>query len=228
MNKILIVEDDQDLRELLCYNLEKEGFKTEQVENGDEVLFAAQKFKPDLIILDIMIPKKDGVEVCEMLRSKSMFDNTLIVFLTARSEDFTQIACYENGGDDFIIKPIKPKVLVSRINALLRRRSINNNNDRVSIFGDIRINHDKSLVTKNEEEVKLARKEFELLILLSSKSGKLFSRKEIFNKIWGVEMMIGDRTIDVHIRKLREKLGDNFIQTVKGLGYKINEFGLKN
>lgn len=224
MTKVLIADDEQDILEVLKYNLEKEGFQVFTVEDGESVLPLAQKVNPDLIILDIMLPGKDGVEICELLRSKRQFDNTFIMFLTARSEDFTQIACYENGGDDFISKPIKPKVLVSRIKAVMRRgRAESTAADKMIVSGGLSIDLERLLVTKDTKEVKLARKEFELLMLLASKPGKLFTREEIFNKVWGVELMIGDRTIDVHIRKLREKIGDDLIQTVKGIGYKLNE-----
>lgn len=222
MMKILIADDDEDILEISRFNLEKEGYEIHTVSSGDDVLPLAQKINPDLVILDIMMPGKDGVEVCEMLRDKRQFDDTFIIFLTARVEDYTQIACFENGGDDYMVKPVKPKVMVSRIKALLRRGRLGAALvKKVTVFGDVTIDHDKLLVTKNNEEVKLARKEFELLLLLSSKPGKLFTREDIFNKVWGVELMIGYRTIDVHIRKLREKLGEEMIKTVKGIGYKL-------
>ncbi len=224
MVKIVIADDDEDILELLEFNLEKDGFDVYTVMNGNDVLPLVQKINPELVILDIMMPGKDGVEVCEQLRSKREFDNTYIVFLTARSEDFTQIACYDHGGDDFITKPIKPKVLVSRIKAILRRNRMEASvQERKVAFGNIIIDLERFVVTSKGIEVQMARKEYELLLLLTSKPGKLFTRKEIFNKVWGVELMIGDRTIDVHIRKLREKLGDTFIKTVKGVGYKLNE-----
>jgi len=222
MIKVLVADDDADVRELLSYNLIKEGYEVETVDNGSEVLAAAQKFKPEMIILDIMLPGKDGVEVCEQLRMKKQFDNTFIVFLTALSEDFTQIACYENGGDDFIIKPIKPKVLMSRIKSLLRRKmsGIYLPEDSI-VIGDLKIEVQQMKVTVKDKDLRLPKKEFELLSLLASKPGKLFTREEIFNKVWGAELMIGDRTIDVHIRKIREKIGEHFIQTIKGVGYKL-------
>ena len=223
MIKILIADDDEDILEISRFNLEREGFEVFTVTNGAEVLPLAEKIGPDLVILDIMMPGKDGVEVCEILRAKNQFDNTFIMFLTARSEDYTQVACFENGGDDYMVKPIKPKVLVSRIKAVLRRGRLATTIDsKITTVGEVNVDHDKLLVTKGTDEVKLARKEFELLLLLISKPGKLFTREVIFNKVWGAEMMIGYRTIDVHIRKLREKLGEDFIKTVKGIGYKIN------
>ncbi len=224
MLKVLIADDDRDHLDILKYNLEKEGYQVFAVENGNDVLPLAIKITPDLFILDIMMPGKDGVEVCETLRSKSQFQNSYIIFLTARSEDFTHIACYDSGGDDLIVKPAKPKLLLSRIKAVMRRSKTDTfSNGRTLLAGGLAIDMDKLLVTKNDLEIRLARKEFELLILLASKPGKLFTREEIFNKVWGVELMIGDRTIDVHIRKLREKIGDDTITTVKGIGYKLNE-----
>ena len=224
MVKILIADDEEDILELLKFNLEKEGFEVHTVLNGSEVYPLAKEIDPDLVILDIMMPGKDGVEVCEQIRENKDFDHTYIMFLTARSEDFTQIACYEHGGDDFIIKPVKPKVLVSRIKAILRRNRTDANDQSKTIdLGALRIDLERFIVSKDGIEVQMARKEYELLLLLASKPGKLFTRKEIFNKVWGVELMIGDRTIDVHIRKLREKIGDSLIKTVKGIGYKLNE-----
>ncbi len=224
MTKILIADDDISILELLEYNLKREGYVIFTAKDGEEAIRVAKEEIPDLIILDIMMPKLDGVEVCEKLRADSTFENTLIVFLTARTEDFTQIACYENGGDDYIVKPIKPKVLASRLKAILKRKISSEYGSSKSdefTFGEISINIERFEVKKNGDALALAKKEFELLLLLSSKPGKLFTRDEIFNKVWGVDTAIGDRTIDVHIRKLREKIGDSYIRTVKGLGYKI-------
>lgn len=223
MIKILVADDDNDILELLEYNLSKEGYEVLLASNGKEAIEIAQKEIPDLIILDVMMPEFDGVEVCEKLRSQRKFLNTLIIFLTARSEDFTQIACYENGGDDYIVKPIKPRVLMSRIKAILRRQIVHTSNYQSTevAIGDIRIDIEQHQVIRGDEHITLPKKEFELLTLLISRPGKLFSRDEIFNKVWGVETVIGDRTIDVHIRKLREKIGNDFIKTVKGVGYKI-------
>ena len=221
MVKILIADDDPNILEMMEYNLAKEGFEVFCANNGQEAMHLAKEHDPVLIILDIMMPIMDGVEVCEVLRSMSRFQNTLIIFLTARNEDFTQIACYESGGDDYIVKPIKPKVLVSRIKAILRRYSSHSRKESNIAVKDITIDLEQFIVKRGGEEINLAKKEFELLVLLSSKVGKLFTRDEIFNKVWGIDQAIGDRTIDVHIRKLREKLGEGYIRTVKGMGYKI-------
>lgn len=222
MPKILIADDDPDILALLEYNLAKEGYEIITASNGKIAVEKAEQTLPDLIILDIMMPEMDGVAVCENLRSKKKFQATLIVFLTARTEDFTQIACYENGGDDYIMKPIAPRVFVSRINALLRRKNVSNEleNNIISI-GDVTIDLEKFVVVKNGTDFSLAKKEFELLTLLISKPGKLFSREEIFNKVWGIDTVVSDRTIDVHIRKIREKIGNDYIRTVKGIGYKF-------
>lgn len=220
--KILIADDEKDLIELLDYNLTKEGYEVFHAFDGKEAIEVAKEVNPDLIILDIMMPEYDGVEVCEILRGNPKFKNTLIVFLTARSEDYTQIVCYENGGDDYIVKPIKPKVLVSRIKAIFRRNAGSSVESKETIsVGDVKVNLEQFQVYKHNEKIALAKKEFELLVLLVSKPGKLFTRDEIFNKIWGSDQFIGDRTIDVHIRKLREKIGNGFIKTVKGMGYKV-------
>ena len=220
--KILLVDDEPDILEMHQYNLEKEGYEVHTLNGGASVIEKAKEINPDVFILDIMMPDMDGVQVCEKIREKSEFENSIIVFLTARSEDFTQIACYESGGDDFINKPIKPKVLLSRIKGLLRRVKKLNKQELITI-NDVQIDLDKFEVKKSGDEIKLAKKEYELLILLTSRPGKLFTREEIFNKVWGVELMIGDRTIDVHIRKLREKLGNDLIKTIKGVGYKLND-----
>jgi len=221
--KILIADDQDDLLELLEYNLSNEGWEVVTARNGKEAIDLAKKEDPDLIMLDIMMPEYDGVEVCEILRGQSQFKNTLIVFLTARNEDFTQIACYENGGDDYIVKPIKPKVLISRLKAILKRRvGVEKEESKVLKVKDLDVNLEEFMVYRDGQDINMAKKEFELLVLLGSKPGKLFTRDEIFNKVWGSDQFIGDRTIDVHIRKLREKLGDGYIKTVKGVGYKID------
>ena len=224
MTKILIADDDPDILDLLEYNLAKDGWDVHAASNGKQALSIAQDIDPDLIILDIMMPEYDGVEVCEKLRAKEQFKNTIIIFLTARTEDFTQIACYESGGDDYIVKPIKPKVLVSRLKAILRRQigsQFKDENNLIS-FGDLNIDIEQHEVRKDGDTITLAKKEFDLLVLLVSKPGKLFTREEIFNKVWGIDNAIGDRTIDVHIRKLRSKLGICYIKTVKGVGYKLD------
>lgn len=220
--KILVVDDEPDILEFVKYNLQKEGFIVSTAENGLAGLEEARRGKPDLIILDIMMPEMDGVEVCRQLRSESLFDNTVIAFLTARDEDYSQIAALDVGGDDYITKPIRPRVLVSRVNALLRRsgRKDADNGAEIIIAGDLTIDKEKILVLRGAERIELAKKEFELLGLLVSKPGKVFTREEIFNKIWGTDVIVGNRTIDVHIRKLREKLGNDYIKTIKGVGYK--------
>ncbi len=220
--KILVVDDEQDILEFVSYNLKKEGFKVETANDGNKGVELARQFNPNLIILDIMMPEVDGIEVCRMLRKDANFKSTLIVFLTARSEDFTQISALEAGGDDFIAKPIKPRVLLSRINALLRRLERTEVKVEVEVeLGGLRINREQVMVYKEGRAIELAKKEFELLNLLVSTPGKVFTRDEIFHKIWGTDVIVGNRTIDVHIRKLREKIGDTYIKTVKGIGYKF-------
>ena len=221
--KILIVDDEEDILEFLHYNLNKEGYNVEVAQNGIEGLKKAKIFKPDLIILDIMMPEMDGMEVCNFLRQDKSFDNTLIAFLTARNEDYTQISALEKGGDDYISKPIKPGVFISRVKALLRRAGIQDKNEDLGIISvsDLTIDRNKYVVLRGNTEVTFAKKEFELLYLLASKPGKVFKRLEILNTIWGTDVIVGNRTIDVHIRKIREKLGNNYIQTVKGVGYKF-------
>lgn len=223
--RILIVDDEEDITEFLRYNLEKEDYEVEVAMDGESALKIAPRFDPHLVILDIMMPGMDGIEVCDRMRSMPEFNNTIIVFLTARSESFTQITALETGGDDYIQKPIKPNVFKSRIKAILRRHPGLNQEGQsssVSKFGDMEINFEKFMVFIKGEEVQLARKEFELLALLASKPGKVFKRNEILSKVWGEEVIVGDRTIDVHIRKLREKIGGEFIATLKGVGYKLD------
>ncbi|HMR42944.1 MAG TPA: response regulator transcription factor [Saprospiraceae bacterium] len=223
-SKILVVDDEPDIVEILRYNLEKEGFQVVSASNGEEGIKVAEKEHPDLIILDIMMPEMDGVEVCRTLRNKKEFENTLVAFLTAREEDYSQIAALEVGGDDYITKPIRPRVLISRIKALFRRSGrmemTDESPEQIKI-ADLIINKENVTVDRNGESIELAKKEFELLNLLVSKPGKVFTREEIFNKVWGSDVIVGNRTIDVHIRKLREKIGDNYIKTIKGIGYKF-------
>jgi two-component system alkaline phosphatase synthesis response regulator PhoP len=221
--KILVVDDEPDILEFLQYNLEKEGFSVVTASDGEAGILMAERENPDLIILDIMMPKMDGVEVCRVLRSRPQFAQTVIAFLTAREEDFSQIAALETGGDDYITKPIRPRVFLSRIRALLRRSERNDKEvvENITLIGDLAIDRDRILVQRGEEVIELAKKEFELLNLLVSKPGKVFSREEIFNKVWGTDVIVGNRTIDVHIRKLREKIGDHYIKTIKGIGYKF-------
>ena len=220
--KILIVDDEEDILQFVSYNLKKEGFNVSTANNGRKALIIAEQELPDLIILDIMMPEMDGVEVCRQLRTNTRFDDTIIAFLTARNEDFSQIVALDEGGDDFISKPIKPRVLISRIKALLRR-SKKTVEDKKHIIkaNDLMIDTESITVYRGEELIILPKKEFELLVLLVSKPGKVFSREEIFNKVWGADVIVGTRTIDVHIRKLREKMGDHYIKTVKGIGYKF-------
>jgi len=220
--KVLLVDDEPDIREFIEYNLEKEGYLVVCAENGKEGLEKAKSFQPDLILLDIMMPDMDGIEVCSELRSLEDFKDTIIAFLTARKEDFTQIAGFESGGDDFINKPIKPRVLMSRVKALLKRKKKKEKQKIETTFGDLRINEEQMLVYLKDAPLTLTKKEFEILLLLSSKPGKIFNRAEIFQKVWGDNLIVGDRTIDVHIRKIREKVGDSFIKTKKGVGYKFD------
>lgn len=221
--KILIVDDEPDILEFLRYNLLKEGYEVITASDGEEGVRIAEQTHPDLIILDIMMPRMDGVEVCRHLRNKPEFSNTLIAFLTAREEDYSQIAALEVGGDDYITKPIRPRVFLSRIKALLRRSDRRGPAEEGEILkiGDLIIDKERVSVQKGEEEIELAKKEFELLSLLVSKPGKVYSREEIFNKVWGTDVIVGNRTIDVHIRKLREKIGEEYIKTIKGIGYKF-------
>lgn len=218
---ILVVDDEPDILEFIDYNLQKEGYQVVLAENGQEAIVKAKAEFPDLILLDIMMPEMDGIETCRELRSLPEFKNTLIAFLTARSEDFTQIAGFDVGADDYITKPIKPRLLVSRINALLRRQ-LKEDSDAILKVGSLQVDREKFIVRMGTDEIFLPRKEFELLHLLASKPGKVFKREEILSKIWGKDVIVGDRTIDVHIRKLREKLGDDAIKTIKGIGYKLD------
>jgi two-component system, OmpR family, alkaline phosphatase synthesis response regulator PhoP len=218
--RILIVDDEQDILEFLSYNLKKEGYAVFTAENGMDALAIAKSEKPHLVLLDVMMPGMDGMEVCRELRAMSGKQDLMIAFLTARSEDYSHIAGFEAGADDFINKPIKPRVLISRIKAILRRAP-NETTANDSDLGGLRIDRESYMVYKGKEEISLPRKEFELLFLLASKPGKVFAREEILNRVWGDDVVVGDRTIDVHIRKLREKLGEEFIKTVKGVGYKF-------
>jgi len=218
--KVLLVDDEIDILEFIQYNLEKEGYSVQTATNGFEGISIARSFLPDLILLDVMMPEMDGIEACVELRKDPFLKNTIIAFLTARSEDYSQIAGLDSGADDYITKPIKPRMLISRVKALLRRANTNQiaNKDKDTL----EINRDKYIAICEGKELTLPKKEFELLALLFSKSGNVFSREEILAKVWGNDIVVGDRTIDVHIRKLREKLGDQYIKTVKGVGYKLN------
>jgi two-component system alkaline phosphatase synthesis response regulator PhoP len=215
---ILIVDDDQDIRDLLSYNLQKSGYSVNEAINGFDCLEKIKKIKPNLILLDVMMPEMDGLEVCQQIKSDPKNHDILICFLTARGEDYSQIAALEAGGDDYVTKPIKPKVLMSRINAILRRTV----KDERAVKDGFYIDNDKYIVHKEGDEFILPKKEFELLSLLMSKPNHVFRRNEILDTVWGTEIVVGDRTIDVHIRKLRGKIGDTYISTIKGVGYKFN------
>ena len=218
--KILIVDDEEDLLEMVSYNLKKEGFNVYSAKNGKEGLKVAGDILPDLILLDVMMPEMDGIEACLEIRSQPKLEGVLIAYVTARGEDYSQIAGFESGADDYITKPIKPRVLISRIKALLRRKKSDLKQETTSAQS-LKIDREKYLAIKDGNEIHLPKKEFELLALLLSKPGKVFTRDVILNTVWGMEVVVGDRTIDVHIRKLREKVGDDYIKTVKGVGYKI-------
>lgn len=217
--KILIADDEPDILEILKYNLLNEGYEVVTAKDGDEALEKARRTSPDLVILDVMMPKKTGVEVCQLLRQQPAFKETLIMFLTAVNDEGTQIKGLETGADDYVSKPISPKVLMSRVNALFRR--MNKTEARALQFGNITIDPERFMVTVDGQEIVLAKKEFELLYLLALKPGRVYLRNEILNQVWGNDVIVGDRTIDVHIRKIRQKLGVDCITTVKGVGYKF-------
>ena len=221
--KILLVDDEPDILEFLSYNLKKEGYNVFTANNGKEAVAVAKKENPHLIILDVMMPDMDGIETCREIREIPGLKDVMIAFLTARSEDYSQIAGFDVGADDYINKPIKPRVLISRIKALLRRGASSDSSkstDKVDM-GGIKIDRERYLIIQDGKEINLPKKEFELLALLASKPGKVFTRDVILDKVWGGDVVVGDRTIDFHIRKLREKLGEDFIKTVKGIGYKF-------
>jgi two-component system alkaline phosphatase synthesis response regulator PhoP len=218
--KILLVDDEPDILEIVGYNLSHEGYQVITAENGLEGVKKAKKERPHLIILDVMMPEMDGIEACENIRKIPELENSIITFLTARGEDYSQVAGFDAGADDYITKPIKPKVLVSKIKALLRRYKEQDTTSTVKI-GNLIINREAYKIISKGKELILPKKEFELLSLLASKPGKVFKRNEILDSVWGNEVIVGDRTIDVHIRKLREKLGDNSFKTIKGVGYKF-------
>lgn len=217
--KVLLVDDEPDIVELLKYNLEREGFAVSTALNGRDALKVAKAERPDLIVLDIMMPGMDGVEVCNQLRQLPEFKRTLITFLTARSEDYSQIAGFDAGADDYITKPVRPKVFVSKVKALIKRSGADRAEGQVLETNGVRVDLEKVTVQVGGQEMHLPKKEFELLVLLMSKPGKVFKRDEIYSQVWGNDLFVGDRTIDVHIRKLREKIGDDRIRTVKGIGY---------
>jgi len=224
--KILVIDDEDDVLDFISYNLKREGYEIILANNGQMGLDMAKEENPDLILLDIMMPDIDGIEVCRQLRNDKEFDQTIIAFLTARGEDYTQVAALDYGGDDFIIKPIKPTILKSRIKALLRRKLKSESEEMAIDFGDLRVDPEQFLVTIKGTPIELAKKEFQILLLLLSNPGKVFSRETIFKKIWSSEVIVGERTIDVHIRRIREKIGDEYIKTLKGIGYKIEYPGI--
>jgi two-component system alkaline phosphatase synthesis response regulator PhoP len=219
--KILLVDDEQDILEIVGYNLAQEGYQIVTAINGKEAVQKAKKELPQLIIMDVMMPEMDGMEACEHIRKIPELSNVIVTFLTARSEDYSQVAGFEAGADDYIAKPIKPKVLVSKVKALLRRLKEEDAKSDVLTVGNIEVNREEYKIIQEGKEIVLPRKEFELFYLLASKPGKVFKREEILDKVWGNEVVVGGRTIDVHIRKLREKIGEELFKTIKGVGYKI-------
>lgn len=220
--RILLVDDEEDILEIVGYNLEQEGFEVLTAKNGKQAIKIAKKAQPQLIIMDVMMPEIDGIEACECIRAIPELSQTIITFLTARGEDYSQLAGFEAGADDYITKPIKPKLLISKIKALLRRLpSYERNNEDILYFNNLIINRVEYTITINGNEILLPKKEFELLSLLASLPNKVFKREEILEKVWGNDVVVGGRTIDVHIRKLREKIGNDYFKTVKGVGYKF-------
>jgi two-component system alkaline phosphatase synthesis response regulator PhoP len=220
IGKILVVDDEADILEFISYNLKKEGYEVYTAMNGKEALPIAKKVKPDLILLDVMMPVMDGIETCKQIKADSDFNKTYVVFLTARAEEYSEIEGFNAGADDYIAKPIKPKILISRLSAILRRKTKEIVSPSIKVK-DIVIDRESFLIYRGDQKIQLAKKEFELLFLLASKPGKVFTREYILEKVWGEEVLVVDRTIDVHIRKIREKLGDDYIGTVKGVGYKF-------
>jgi len=221
--KILVVDDDPDIVEILRYNLSLGGYDVKSAFNGKEAIKKAKIFLPEIILLDVMMPEMDGIETCSHIKEIPSLVNTRIIFLSARSEDYTQLSAFDAGADDYISKPVKPKILLKKIESIFKR--INKKNEEINVIdlGEIKIDRNSYLVYIKNQEIALPRKEFELFYLLASKPGKVFTRDEIMGKVWGSEVVVGDRTIDVHIRKLREKIGDLYFKTVKGIGYKFNQ-----
>lgn len=219
--KILVVDDESDILELLKYNLSKEGYEVKTASDGVKGLEIAKNFIPDMILLDIMMPKQDGVETCRLIRDTPELQNVFVIFLTARSEEYSEVAAFETGADDYITKPIKPRALMSRINALFRRESKKKKNQNKISVGDLSIDRSSYTVTSKDEKINLPKKEFELLYFLAQNPGKVFSRDDLLKNIWGTDVYVLARTVDVHIRKVREKIGEGYITTVKGVGYKF-------
>lgn len=220
---ILLVDDEKDILEFLQYNLEREGYKVFVANDGLEGVEMAQKVSPDLILMDVMMPRMDGIEACQTIRQELQLNSPLIAFLTSRAEDYSQVAGFEAGADDYITKPIRPRLLVSKVEALLRRAGRISGGESEIKTSSITVNREKFLVFLNDEEIQLPKKEFELIELLASRPGKVFTREQILTTVWGDETIVGERTIDVHIRKLREKLGESYIRTIKGVGYTFSE-----
>ena len=221
--KILVVDDDPDIVEILRYNLSLGGYDVKSAFNGKEAIKKAKIFLPEIILLDVMMPEMDGIEACSLIREIPSLLNTRIIFLSARSEDYTQLSAFDAGADDYISKPVKPKILLKKIESIFKRINKKNEETTVIDLGEIKIDRNSYLIYIKNQEIALPRKEFELFYLLASKPGKVFTRDEIMGKVWGSEVVVGDRTIDVHIRKLREKIGDLYFKTVKGIGYKFNQ-----
>ncbi|MBT7623317.1 MAG: response regulator transcription factor [Flavobacteriaceae bacterium] len=221
--KILVVDDDPDIVEILRYNLSLAGYEVKSAANGKEAIKKAKLFIPQIILLDIMMPEMDGIEACSQIKGIPSLDNTMIIFLSARSEDFTQIAAFDAGGDDYISKPVKPKILLKKIASILKRINYGKNKTLKLEMDNLVIDRNEYKIVKDKQDLTLPRKEFELLFLLASKPGKVFTRDEIMNSVWGSQVIVGNRTIDVHIRKLREKIGDSYFKTIKGVGYKFTQ-----
>ena len=219
--KILVVDDDPDIVEILKYNLKNSGYSVKSAGNGVEAIKKAKKFIPDIILMDVMMPEMSGIEACEEIKNIDQLSQAIIIFLSARSEDYTQISAYDAGADDYISKPVKPKILLKKISNIAKKISSEKNAPKTIDLGSIKINKEEYVVIKDKKEILLPRKEFELLFLLATKPEKVFTREEIMNKVWGTEVIVGDRTIDVHVRKLREKIGEKHIKTLKGVGYKF-------
>lgn len=222
--KILVVDDDPDIVEILRYNLSLAGYDVKAASNGKEAIKKAKIFIPEIILLDVMMPEMDGIEACRLIREIPSLNNTRIIFLSARNEDYTQMSAFDAGADDYISKPVKPKILLKKISSIFKRIQKKENKSQLIDLGEIKIDRAKYLVFINKNEIQLPKKEFELFFLLASKPGDVFSRDQIMNKVWGSDIIVGDRTIDVHIRKLREKIGDLYFKTVKGVGYKFNQY----
>ena len=219
--KVLVVDDDPDIVEILKYNLKNSGYSVKSAGNGVEAIKKAKKFIPDIILMDVMMPEMSGIEACEEIKNIDQLSQAIIIFLSARSEDYTQISAYDAGADDYISKPVKPKILLKKISNIAKKISYEKNAPKTIDLGSIKINKEEYVVIKDKKEILLPRKEFELLFLLATKPEKVFTREEIMNKVWGTQVIVGDRTIDVHVRKLREKIGEKHIKTLKGVGYKF-------